>query len=140
MDIWAEAVRAKNLDAAMAPYAEDLIAFDLIEPLQYRGSGTVRKRLEEWCAQFDGNIGFEIRDLKITAGEDVAFCHALNRVSATLTNGELIDMWWRSTICWQLTDGDWTITHEHSSVPFNMKTGEASMDLAPEYLPEQGGG
>lgn len=139
MDSWAEAVRSKDIDAAMAPYYDGVVAFDLIEPLQYQGAATVRKRLEEWFSQFEGNIGCELQAMHIVAGGDTAFCYGLNRVSGTTVKGDEIDMWWRSTLCWQNIDGDWTITHEHSSVPFDMKTGQASMELTPEYLAEQGG-
>jgi hypothetical protein len=28
-------------------------------------------------------------------------------------------------------DGKWTVTHEHDSVPFNVESGKASLDLRP---------
>jgi len=76
-------------------------------------------------------MGYEIRDLSITAGDDMAFCHCLNRVTGTMTNGQKIDMWWRATLCLRKTGGKWTIAHEHASVPFDPQSGKASLDLKP---------
>jgi len=68
---------------------------------------------------------------RVTAGADVAFCHYLNRVSGTMTNGTSVDMWLRSTVCFRKTAGAWTITHEHTSVPFDAETGQASLTIQP---------
>jgi ketosteroid isomerase-like protein len=87
--------------------------FDVVNPLQTTGSDAARARLEEWFASFQGPIGYELRDLSIAAGDDVAFSHSLSRVSATTTDGRKLDMWWRTTVCYRKVDGVWTVTHEH---------------------------
>ncbi len=125
------AVRAKDVDGAVANVAADILSFDVVNPLQSIGSDACRKRAEQWFSSFDGPIGFEIRDLNITTGHDVAFCHGLNHVTATTAAGGKLDMWWRATVCLRKTDGKWMITHEHNSVPFNMDNGKASLDLKP---------
>ncbi|MGH6918637.1 MAG: YybH family protein [Geminicoccaceae bacterium] len=125
------AVRAKDVDGSMSNYAPDVLLFDVVNPLRYVGSDAARKRLAEWFASFQGPIGYELRDLSITAGDDVAFGHSLNRVRATTTDGRKLDMWWRATICYRRIDGAWTITHEHASVPFDVASGRASLDLEP---------
>jgi uncharacterized protein (TIGR02246 family) len=126
-----EAIRAKDANRALSNYAPEVLAFDLITPLQYSGIEALRKRLEEWFASFQGPIGFEMRDLNITAGNEVAFCHSLNGVRGTKTDGEKIEMRWRATVCFLKIDGKWMVTHTHSSVPFDMKSGKASLDLKP---------
>ncbi len=125
------AVRAKNIDAAMANVAPDILSFDVVNPLRYIGSDSSRKRAEQWFSSFEGPIDFEIRDLSITASGDVAFCHGLNHVNATKADGGKLEMWWRATVCYRKVDGKWLITHEHNSVPFDMKNGKASLDLKP---------
>jgi ketosteroid isomerase-like protein len=126
-----KAVRAKDIDAVMLNYAPGVLSFDVVNPLIYAGSDAVRKRLVEWFSSFQGPIGHEIRDLSINAGDAVAFSHGLNRVNATKIDGEKLDMWWRATVCYRKIDGKWMITHEHASVPFDVKTGKASLDLEP---------
>jgi uncharacterized protein (TIGR02246 family) len=129
---WAEAVRAKDSIGLVSNFAPDVLLFDLINPLQYIGAGALRKRAEEWLSSFQGAIDYEIRDLSITAGDDVAFCHSLNRVRGTNREGKSIDMWWRATVCFRKVEGNWTVTHERSSVPFDMETGRASLNLKPQ--------
>jgi ketosteroid isomerase-like protein len=62
---------------------------------------------------------------------DVAFSHSLNRVRATTPGGEKLDMWWRATACYRKLDGQWRVTDEHASVPFDAQSGRASLDLEP---------
>jgi uncharacterized protein (TIGR02246 family) len=126
------AIRAKDVAAVLAVYAPDVLSFDLIDPLRHVGREAIRTRLEAWLSQFrEGPIGFELRDLDLTAGDDVAFCHALSHVDATTTDGQRLDMWWRVTSCFRRVDGGWSVTHEHSSVPFDMESGRASLGLKP---------
>jgi uncharacterized protein (TIGR02246 family) len=126
-----KAVRAKDIDGATFDYAPDVLSFDVVNPLRYIGANAIRKRLEEWFSSFQGSIGLEIRDLSITVGEAVAFSHCLNHVSATTTGGGKLDMWWRETACYRKIEGKWLITHQHSSVPFDVESGKASLDLKP---------
>lgn len=74
-------------------------------------------------------MGFEISNLEVEAGDHLAFCYSINRVIAIRNNGEKIDMCWRSTFCFRLIDGKWMVTHSHSSVPFDIRSGMASVDL-----------
>ena len=126
-----KAVRAKDSVGATSGIAPDILTFDVVNPLRQIGSTASRKRAEEWFSSFQGQIGYEIRDLDITAGDDVAFSHGLCHVSAAKTDGGQLDMWWRTSVCFRKIDGKWMVTHEHNSVPFDRKTGKASLDLKP---------
>jgi uncharacterized protein (TIGR02246 family) len=128
---WANAIRNKDSDALMSNFAPDAILFDVINPLQYIGTDAGRKRAEQWLSAFQGPVEYEIRNLTITTADDVAFCHSLNRVNGTTKDGKKIDMWWRATVCFRKMNGQWMVTHEHSSVPFDMESGKASLDLKP---------
>ena len=126
-----KAVHAKDIDAAMISHVPDVLMFDVVNPLQYVGSDTVRGRAEEWFSLYQGPIGYEIRDLSITTGGDVAFCHYLYRVNGTRIDGGKVDMWVRATVCLRKINGTWMVTHEHDSVPFDPESGSASLDLKP---------
>jgi len=126
-----KSVRARDVDGLMGGYAPDVLSFDVVEPLQYIGSDGIRTRMEEWFATFQGPIGIDNRDLTIAAGDNVAFCHSLSHVDATTTVGGHLEMWWRETVCYRKIDGKWLITHQHSSVPFNVESGKASLNLQP---------
>ena len=126
-----KAVRVRDINGSMANISPDIVWFDVVNPLQHNGSDALRKRAEEWFGSFEGPIAYEIRDLNITAGDDIAFSHGLNHVSATKTGGGQLEMWWRTTVCFRKVDGKWLVTHEHNSVPFDVESGKASLDLKP---------
>ena len=128
----ARALRDKDINGVMSHYASDILLFDLAPPLQYRGADAYRKKWEEWFASWEGPIGYEIRALSITAGDDVAFSHSLNRISGRRTSGEDTDVWVRMTACYRKINDKWLITHEHVSVPFYMDGSDrAAVDLRP---------
>jgi PhnB protein len=88
--------------------------------------------LTAWFRTFRGPVGYEVHDLSITTGDDVAFCRSLNRISGTRTDGEETDVWVRATVGLRRIDGARTITHEHASVPFYMDGSyKAAVDLEP---------
>jgi ketosteroid isomerase-like protein len=62
------------------------------------GLDACRGRAEEWFLSFEGSIGYEIQDLSITAGSDVAFCNSLSRAIGTRADGGRLDMWWRDRL------------------------------------------
>jgi uncharacterized protein (TIGR02246 family) len=127
----AEATRAKDVDGATAPFAPDVLTFDVVNPLQRVGVEGVRPRTEEWFSSFLGPIGYEMRDVSVIADGDVAFAHLLYRVSGTLASGDELGMWNRATFGFRKIAGAWRIVHEHDSVPFDPATGQASTELEP---------
>ena len=132
IDHWVSAVRNKDVEASLSNYAKNVTLFDIVEPLQYFGLDAVKRRLAEWLSTFQGTLGYEMLDLRIAADSDVAFSHSLNHVNGTMMDGKKLDMWWRSTICYRKMDEQWMVTHVHNSVPFDVKSGKASLDLRPE--------
>ena len=128
---WAETFRARDIDGIMSIYARELVSFDIVPPLQYVGTGAYRKRWEEVFSSFQGPIGYEIHDLDITVGDDVAFGHSLNRISGTMNTGQQTDLWLRSTVCFRKINGKWLIVHTQVSVPVDLQTGRAVLSLKP---------
>lgn len=132
IESWTKALRAKNIDALMSHYTPDVLLYDLAPPLVHRGAEVYRKSWEQWLPTFQGPVGYEIRNLRITTGDDVAFSTSLNRLSGLRTSGEQTDVWVRATVCYRKVDGKWLVTHEHVSVPFYMDGSlKAAVDLRP---------
>jgi ketosteroid isomerase-like protein len=130
VDHWANAIRAKDVDGVMAHYAADSVTFDLAPPLMSTGADA--PGLRAWFATWRGGLGYEIRDLTIFADADAAFCHSLNRLSGTKTDGEKNDIWFRLTLGFRNVGGAWKIAHQHESVPFYMDGSyRAAVDLKP---------
>jgi ketosteroid isomerase-like protein len=115
----------------MTMYAPELVSFDIVPPLQYVGADTYRKHWGEALSSFPGPLNYEIVDLSITVGGDVAFAHSFNRLSAIMADGQKIGNWLRWTACFQKINGKWLIVHMQASVPADLTTGRAVLDLKP---------
>jgi uncharacterized protein (TIGR02246 family) len=132
-DRWAKAFSARDLDGIMAVYAPgaEVVAYDVVPPLQYSGNAAYRKDYQDFLALYDGPIDIEFRDMRIVAGEDVAFLHALERISGKMKNGQQSDFWLRATSGLRKINGRWLIVHDHISVPVDLDTGKAELGLKP---------
>ncbi|SRR5258708_21272300 len=124
-------LRDKNIEGVMSLYAQEVVSFDIVPPLRYVGADVFRKVWEEVFSSFQGAIGYEIHDLNITVGDDVAFSHSLNRISGTMNTGQKADLWLRWTACFRKINGKWLIVHHHNSVPVDLAHGKAVLDLKP---------
>ncbi|HKN99944.1 MAG TPA: SgcJ/EcaC family oxidoreductase [Pseudonocardiaceae bacterium] len=128
------AMKAGDAVALAGRFTEDAVGFDLAPPLAH-GSAELRdpSGLVAWFATFDGPVDYEMRDVVVTVGGDVAFSHSVNRMSATPAGTtDRFDLWFRSTTCFRKVDGRWRVAHEHSSTPFYM---DGSMRAAVDLLP-----
>jgi uncharacterized protein (TIGR02246 family) len=124
-------IRAKDINGVMSVFAPEVVSFDVGPPLQHGGGETFMKRWGELFESFQDPIDYEVRDLNITAGDDVAFSHSLNRISGTMKTGQKTDRWLRWTACYRKSNGKWLIVHEQVSVPVDLGNGKAMMDLKP---------
>lgn len=131
IDNFVKAFGNKDLDLMMSLFSPQMVSFDIIPPLQYVGSDVYREVWKETFSLFQDPIKVEISNLNITSGKDVAFSHSFFRVFATMMNGQKIDYWERLTCCFQKIGDNWLIVHEHVSLPADLKSGKAVMDLKP---------
>jgi len=88
----AAAMRDRDDDRFVACYAPQITKFDLAPPLAHEGpEARDAGALRAWFAShLGGPVGYGIRDLAVTVGGDVAFCHSLYQVGGAL--------WFRSTL------------------------------------------
>ena len=63
-------MQAKDAARLGHHHAPDVVAYDLLEPLQYRGLTGVREHAQQWFDGYDGPIAYEIRDLVVAPGHD----------------------------------------------------------------------
>jgi uncharacterized protein (TIGR02246 family) len=131
LDSWSEAVRSKDIDRLMALYAPDIVYFDVVPPLHYSGSDAVRRNFLRWFDAWESGIGQDIRDLTLVASGELAVAHVLIRASGTLKTGREVGYWVRATVGCQRSNQRWVITHEHISLPVDVASGLAVMDLEP---------
>ena len=126
-----DAIRRKDIDGVMSVFSPDVVSFDLGPPLQHGGGETFMRRWRELFDSYQGPIDYEVRGLRISAGDDVAFSYSLNRISGTMKNREQSERWVRWTAGYRKTNGAWLIVHEQVSVPVDIKSGRAVLNLQP---------
>lgn len=123
-----------DLETILKHHGQEIVAFDAIRAIQFKGFEAYKKHWE-WCTDNcpGGGDGMEMKlqDLKITASEDLAFAHFLNHVSMQEPDGAPISFWLRLTICFQRQDGAWKAIHEHCSQPFDPESGKVLFGAQP---------
>ncbi len=113
---WAAAVRRKDIDAILATHSRDILMFDVPPPFRSRGIDEYRSTWDTFYSAATDPVVFEIEEMEVTAGADVAFvaasmhCRYFDRDVPT-------DLAFRLTVGLRKIAGQWTITHEHHSVP-----------------------
>jgi uncharacterized protein (TIGR02246 family) len=131
LEDWAAAARSGDLEGVMAAYAPDIVAFDAIAQLQFKGAEAYRKHWQMCVEMCSGPMTFEIHDLAIEAEGGFGFAHYLVRCGGTGPDGMEHTGWMRVTVCCRRTGDRWQVAHEHFSVPFDMESGKALLGLTP---------
>jgi uncharacterized protein (TIGR02246 family) len=115
---WAAAVDAGDIDTVLARHTDDIVMFDVPPPeTGVRGIDAYRKSWPPFF-EYQANGGvFDIEELEIAAGDDVAFAWALLRCGTEEGFREDPDTRLRLTIGLRKENGEWVVTHEHHSFP-----------------------
>ena len=119
IEAWTDAVRRHDLAGILAHHERDIVMFDVPPPLQSRGMDEYEKTWDLFFRYHEPSQAFDIEELAITAGEDVAFAVAIMRCGSSTVSGppEPGGFPFRLRIGLRRIGGEWRITHEHHSVP-----------------------
>jgi uncharacterized protein (TIGR02246 family) len=117
IEAWADAVRRKDYDGILRSHAADFVMFDVPPPFKSVGLDAYRKTWDLFFSWSSDPVRFEIQEINVTAGADVAFAFATMRCGAPGSDGKAEPLDFRLTICLRKIDGRWMIAHEHHSVP-----------------------
>lgn len=127
----AAAIAAKDGETLQRIYAPDVVSFDIEPPLQHVGRDAKMKNWERVFTAFR-DLEYEVRDLALTVGEDVAFGHFFGRLHGTSASGAPTEgMWVRATLGFRKLAGEWRIVHDQVSVPLELPGGRGVVDLEP---------
>jgi len=126
-----KAIRAMDLDQVMSNYADDVVSFDVEPPLQHVGAAAKRKNWTRVFSMYQRPLHYEVRDLAVAVNDDLAFGHGLVRIGGTSQDGNRTERWLRSTTCFRKVGGNWLIVHDQVSVPLDLETGSALLNLEP---------
>ena len=131
IDVLTSAVRHGDVDALLAHCGPEIRIFDMVPPLQHVGTDAIRQVWERALGAFEGPIEYEVHRLDVAVGDDIAFSRSLNRFGGTKKDGTHVANWQCMTLGFGKIDGTWKVLHQHVSVPFDMETGQARLDLEP---------
>jgi uncharacterized protein (TIGR02246 family) len=121
---WATAVHAGDLDTVLADHAGDIVMFDVPPP--YEGVRGLAAYRDTWPGFFRwqaGGASFELTELEVTAGADVAYAWALLRCGTPEELAAKPDMRLRLTVGLRKAGDRWLVTHEHHSFSDDSGTG-----------------
>ena len=117
---YADAVRAKDVDAFLNLYADDVRTFDLRSVWSYDGKAALREMVAEWFGSLGTDtVRVEFDDVRSQAGDDVAAVSAFTTFRGLSAEGEELRSM-NNRLTWILRkegDGAWKIVHEHTSAP-----------------------
>jgi uncharacterized protein (TIGR02246 family) len=114
---WTAAVRRRDIAGVLENHASDIVMFDVPPPFQSKGIEAYRKTWDLFFSWSSDPIPFDITEMTVTAGSDVAFAFAAMRCAGPGADGKPEDLAFRLTVGLRKIDGQWTITHEHHSIP-----------------------
>jgi uncharacterized protein (TIGR02246 family) len=121
LEAYAAAVGAKDADAFLNLYADDVRSFDLWEQWSYDGKGALQAMVAGWFGSLpdDETVEVSFDDVRTQMGEDVAAVSAFTTFAAVTPTGEKLRSM-NNRLTWVLrkdADGAWKIAHEHTSAP-----------------------
>ena len=119
LESWADAARRHDVPAILAHHDPDIVMFDLPPPLQCRGIAAYEQTWDLFFRYHAPGTAFDIEELAVTAGQDVAFAVAIMRCGpcASGNPADKDGFLFRLTVGLRKIDGDWRIAHEHHSIP-----------------------
>jgi uncharacterized protein (TIGR02246 family) len=117
IEAWADAVRRKDYTGILRSHAPDFVMFDVPPPFKSIGLDACRKTWDLFFSCSSDPVRFEIREMDVTAGANVAFAFASMRCGGPGSDGKPEALEFRLTVCLKKIDGRWMIAHEHHSVP-----------------------
>ncbi len=113
---WARAVHEGDLEVVLDRHAPDIVMFDVPPPEDgVRGEAAYR---DTWPPFFEWQASgacFDIVELDVTEGEDVAWAWALLRCGGPQEMAERSERRLRLTLGLRKEEGEWVVAHEHHS-------------------------
>jgi uncharacterized protein (TIGR02246 family) len=115
---WAVAVHSGDMAGVLAHHSDDIVMFDVPPPHDgVRGIDAYRETWPPFFAWQAEGASFEIVSLDVTAGDDVAYAHALLRCGTPQELAAHPENRLRLTLGLHKEHGRWVVAHEHHSFP-----------------------
>ncbi|WP_273852125.1 YybH family protein [Guptibacillus spartinae] len=134
LERYKEAVNEQDVEKFLSSYSSDIHIYDCWGSWECKGENAWRENVTEWFSSLKEEgvkLQTVFNDLVIEEGESTAFSHcALTFVAYNVEKEEkLRQITNRFTFGFKKEKGSWVITHEHSSLPIDMKNGKGMFNL-----------
>ncbi len=117
-------------DKAVEECDSNSIANDYLDNVEIFDIGTqivgIEKYKDLWtsCFPYFGEyLKVSRRKVKLYAGNDLAFMHFYSKVTGSNIINPDEQPWCRTTVCFQKESDDWSVVHEHISMPIDFENG-----------------
>lgn len=129
LEAYKAAVRAKDIEAFLALYDDDIHVFDLWGAWTLRGIEAWRSMVVDWFASTgEESIVVDIERPRSACHGDLAIGHALLTYTALSADGTpLRSLDNRITASLRKVEGVWRIFHEHTSAPIDPVSAKAML-------------
>jgi ketosteroid isomerase-like protein len=117
LEEWAMTTRTNRKDEVLARHLPDVLIYDVLAPMKYEGAAAYRASWGDWQPETPSEGVFELRDLEITAGKEVAFAHGFIQCGGMMPDGRSFEDLVRATFCLTKQTGCWMVAHQHISKP-----------------------
>ena len=109
---WASAIRDRDLDRVLADHTADIVMFDVPPPQNgVRGIDAYRETWPPFFKWLARGAAFDIVELDVTAGADVAYANALLRCGTPEDFAAQPDTRLRLTLGLRKDHGRWVVAH-----------------------------
>jgi uncharacterized protein (TIGR02246 family) len=119
-------VFAKDVDAFVALYHEDVCVFDLWGRWSYTGIAAWRTMVGEWFSSLGSErVAVEVENVQTRVTNHLAVAHAFISYTGVSAEGQALRTM-HNRLTWALTPhgSAWKIVHEHSSAPVDPETSQ----------------
>jgi uncharacterized protein (TIGR02246 family) len=130
LESYRDAVYAKDVEAFVAIFADDVRVFDMWGTWSHDGIDSWREMAVGWF----GSLGDELvrvafDEVQTTVGDDTAVLSAFVTFAGLSADGEELRSM-NNRLTWGLrkTGGTWKVVHEHTSAPVELATGKVDLE------------
>jgi ketosteroid isomerase-like protein len=107
----------RNINGILAIDSPEISTFDFPGPTRSTGIEAYKRTLDV-CFSWSRESGaFNVSEMNIAMGSDVAFVAGLVRCAGTASSEEREELRLRLTICLHKIGDQWIVTHEYHSIP-----------------------
>ena len=108
--------------------AQDIVFYDFVPPLQYKGASAVRSRLDA-AFQEAKELKGEFVELEVVADTTLGTARSLQHFTWKDKEGKPVEGTFRVTDIFHKVGDTWKLIHSHVSVPIDPATGQGQTNL-----------